>query len=282
MIFLSSILPAQDPFWEIEMLKQLQSPNLDSQMEGLDALATSLDPRIPDACLPLLKSGGTSIRRKAARAIGSRWQQIPKERVKTFVDALKVNLKSDEHGLVNMSRRGIALLKRTYDNDMFSRSKNRRWVIYERYGKPCLIDTRNHTEELLGFEVEGKFDPAYGNKAIAPSCFWHPKQDMAAMEILIFRHPREIWVWRHGSGLRPIHEKEVIKLLNSAQGKIIPGAGINMDVVRWKGETLEFNVDYTSIVDGYFIDHTALLQWDSATDKLRGLGDRVDGTRKIE
>jgi hypothetical protein len=56
-----------------------------------------------------------------------------------------------------MSRRGIALLKRTYDNDMFSRSKNRRWVIYERYGKPCLIDTRNHTEELLGCEVEGKF-----------------------------------------------------------------------------------------------------------------------------
>ena len=27
-----------------------------------------------------------------------------------------------------------------------------------------------------------------------------------------------------------------------------------MDVVRWKGETLEFNVDYTSIVDGYFIE----------------------------
>ena len=55
-----------------------------------------------------------------------------------------------------------------------------------------------------------------------------------------------------------------------------------MDVVRWKGETLEFNVDYTSIVDGYFIDHTALLQWDSATDELRVLEDTVDRTRKIE
>jgi len=108
-------------------------------MEALNSLATSLDPRIPDACLPLLKSPGMSIRRKAARAIGSRWQQIPKERGQTFVDALKVNLNSDERALVNMSRRGIGLLQRTYDNDMFSRSKNGRWVVYERYGKPCLI-----------------------------------------------------------------------------------------------------------------------------------------------
>jgi hypothetical protein len=201
----SPALPAQDEeqAFAARMLRQMASPDLDAQMEGLDALATSLDPRIPDACLPLLKSGGTSIRRKAARAIGSRWHQIPKERVAVFVEALRVNLKDEDSGLANMSRRGIALLKRTYDNDMFSRSKNRRWVVYERRGKPCLIDTRNHSEELLGSDTEGKFYPAYGNEPVAPSCFWHPKKEMVAMEILIFRWPREIWVWRHEGAFAP-------------------------------------------------------------------------------
>lgn len=264
------------------MLKQLESPDLDSQMDALDTLATSLDPRIPDACLPLLKSQGMSIRRKAARAIGSRWQQIPKDRVKVFTDALKTNLNSDEPGLVNMSRRGIALLKRTYDNNMFSRSKNRRWVIYERHGKPCLIDTRTYTEELLGFEVEGKFFPAYGNEAIAPCCLWHPKQEMVAMETLIFRRPREIWIWRHGAGLRPIHQQEVIDLLKPAKGQIVAGAGIHLEVERWKSANLEFKVEYTSMVDEVFIDHTAQVRWDSATDKLQLLRDTMDGTRKIE
>jgi hypothetical protein len=124
LLLVSPALQAQDEeqAFATKMLRQMASSDLAAQIEGLDALATSLDSRIPDACLPLLKSGGTLIRRKAARAIGSRWQQIPKERVKAFDDALKVNLNSEERGLVNMSRRGIALLKRTYNNDMFSRS----------------------------------------------------------------------------------------------------------------------------------------------------------------
>lgn len=267
---------------ETKILKQLEKPDLDSQMDALDTLATSLDPRIPEACLPLLKSQGMSIRRKAARAIGSRWHQIPKDRIKIFTDALKFNLKASEPGLVNMSRRGIALLNRTYDNDMFSRSRNRRWVIYERHGKPCLIDTRNHTEELLGAEVEGKFFPAYGNEPIAPFCFWHPKLEMAAMETLIFRRPREIWIWKHGTGLRPIHEKEVMDLLKPAQGEILPGAGIYMEIQRWKGSTLEFKVDYSSRIHDTFIDHTAVVRWDSATNKLQTLNDTVEGTRKME
>lgn len=56
--------------------------------------------------------------------------------------------------------------------------------------------------------------------------------------ILIFRRPRESWVWRHGSGLRPIHQKELVELLKPAQGGIIPG-GIYMDVERRKADTLE-------------------------------------------
>lgn len=280
MVLLSSVSPAQVP--ETGWLKQLQSPDLDSQREALIQLATSLDPRIPDACLPLLKSPGTSIRRNAARAIGSRWHQIPKERTNTFVEALKVNLNSPEVGLANMSRRGIALLDRTYDNAMFSRSKNRRWVVYERFGKPCLIDTRNHTEELLGAGAEGKFLPAYGNGEVAPHCFWHPKQDMAAMDILIFRGVREIWVWRHGARLRLFQWKELSGLLAPAKGEVVPGFGIYMTVVRWKGEDLEFTVNYTARIDESTTDHTTLLRWDPATDKVRVLEDAVEATPEMD
>jgi hypothetical protein len=93
------------------------------------------------------------------------------------------------------------------------------------------------------------------------------------MEILIFRRPREIWVWRHGLGLRPIHQQEVVEFLKPAQGEVIPGTGISMDVERWKNDTLEFKVEYTSQVDGSFADHMALVRWDSATDQLQVLKD---------
>jgi hypothetical protein len=51
-------------------------------------IGTSNDPRLPDACLPVLKKEGNSIRRLAARAIGSQWHQIPKDRVPVFTAAL--------------------------------------------------------------------------------------------------------------------------------------------------------------------------------------------------
>src|SRR5262249_16199860 len=51
----------------------------------------------------------------------------------------------------NMADRAIGLLTRRYDSKMFSKSPNGRWVIYERYGLPCLIDTTTESEELLGW-----------------------------------------------------------------------------------------------------------------------------------
>ena len=50
---------------------QLKSPEPDVRIAALRELQTSLDPRIPDAMLPLLADEGNSIRRLAARAIGS-------------------------------------------------------------------------------------------------------------------------------------------------------------------------------------------------------------------
>ena len=264
-----------------ERLKQLANEDPEVQSDALREVAASLDPRIPEACLPLLKSPGNSVRRKAARAIGSRWQQIPPERVPVFVKELKENLDSGEHGEVNMRRRGIALLERTYDNPMFSRSSNGRWVIYERFKKPCLIDTRNQTEELLGPDVDGDFYPAYGNKEVSPHCIWHPKEEIAAMEIQIFRWPREIWIWKHGTGLRPIHVAELVALLKPAKGKVLPGAAFAMDLHQWNGEVLEFKASYTSADGEEFTDHTATLCWDSVTDKTRLIRDKEDGVRQV-
>ena len=144
---LTTMLPARAEPNVTLLLKQLQSRNIETRYDAMRSLQTSLDPRIPEACLPVLQMEGNSIRRLAARAIGSRWHGIPKERVPAFTAALKAQLDGDHDGLRNMSRRGIALLTRDYRNAMVSRSSNKRWVIYERYGLPCLIDTSNNTEE---------------------------------------------------------------------------------------------------------------------------------------
>ena len=78
---LSVPLLAQDQGEITKLLKQLQSQNIDTRQRAMFELQPVLDPRVPDACLPVLKMEGESIRRLAARAIGSRWHQISKERV---------------------------------------------------------------------------------------------------------------------------------------------------------------------------------------------------------
>jgi HEAT repeat protein len=133
-------------------LAQLKKPEPDARIAALRELETSLDPRIPDAMLPLLSDEGNSIRRLAARAIGSRWWQISNE-MPEFVEALRRNKKSEFEDERNMIARAIGLLKRDYTSEMFACSTNKRWVIYERRGLPCLIDTKTETEELLGWPV---------------------------------------------------------------------------------------------------------------------------------
>lgn len=270
-------LPAQETAQVTALLQQLKpgtEPKI--QLEALHAIATSLDPRIPPACLPLLQSPGTSLQRNAARAIGSRWWQIPPDQLAAYVQALQKNLRSGNEQLENMTRRGIGLLARTYDNDMFSRSRSKRWVIYERHGKPCVIDTRNHKEELLGFGIDGNFMPAFGNAPLTQACHWHPKQEMVALDMLLFRRPGLLWVWRPAGGLRPFAIAELSKLLKPA-GNGPSGIPIqSVDFKAWKGTGLEFTVSYSVRTEEVSEEHTALLRWESAQDTLRVLSDRVE------
>lgn len=274
-LLIPSVLPAQSEAEVTALLQRLQSPDAEARLAAMHDLQVSLDPRIPDACLPALQKDGDSVRRLAARAIGSRWHQIPKERVPVFIAALKAHLKSEHEGLVNMARRGIALLDHSYAGKMLSRSKSKRWVIYERHGLPCLIDTANGTEELLGFGAGGDLAAAWGNTEVAPAAVWHPKADMVALEILQGRKLSTVWTWAHGKGLRRFTEAEILKSLGYPESAISGASGFYTSDPEWSGDNLRFRVSFTVKKGEDFIEHEARLLWNPAKDKLQVASDKI-------
>ena len=266
-IFVAAITsaPGAEPDVTV-LLTQLQSDDLETRYDAMRQLGTSNDPRLPDACLSVLNKEGHSIRRLAARAIGSLWHQIPKERVPVFTAALNAQLESGHDGLKNMARRGIALLNRNYDSAMVSRSANKRWVIYERRGLPCLIDTGNETEELLGFGTEAKcrpaylkfgteakFMPAFLNVEVAPAAVWHPEKEMVALGISEYRRHSTIWVWEHKKGLRQFQHEDALKALGIANESDRLGIYFISSIVGWKPEGLEFSVSFSVKRNGEYI-----------------------------
>lgn len=252
-------------------LKRLQSPDIEVRREAIDGIQLSLDPRIPDACLPLLSQEGDSIRRLAARAIGSRWHQISAERAPVFIAALKAQLQSEHEGLVNMARRGIALLSRDYRSPMVSRSRSKRFVIYERHGLPCLIDTGTMTEELLGFPSDADMACAWGNGELAPTVKWHPKKEMVVMEMLGGRKFSTAWAWIHGVGLRQLDADAQIKALGLKEGDVHHAGGWFATPESWEGDSVRISLSYMTMRGDDFLDHEAVLLWSPATQALKVL-----------
>lgn len=267
-------LRAQEEAEVTQLLKELQSPDTDARREAIAALQTSLDPRIPEACLPLFQMEGDSIRRLAARAVGSRWHQIPKERAPVFTAALKAQLKSEHDGLVNMARRGIALLNRNYGDAMVSRSKSKRWVIYERHGLPCLIDTKTMTEELLGHPSDAQMTCAWGNSELAPTVHWHPKKEMAAMDLLEGRKLSTIWVWIHGTGLRQLSFDAQVKALGQKEDAIAGAAGFYTEFTGWNGDSLDYSLTFAVQKGDDYLDHAATLRWNPTTGQVSVISDK--------
>jgi HEAT repeats len=255
-------------------LARLKSPDAEVRVEALRTLQTSLDPRIPEAVLPLLADEGNSIRRLAARAVGSRWWQIPKDRVPVFVAALKRNETSEFEDERNMVRRGIGLLTRNYQGKMFPRSADGRWVIYERRGLPCLIDTKSETEELLGWapdedDIDGRLASAWGNGETAGSVLWHDNKAIAALSIIVNRRESVVWIWQHRGGLRKIETNEILKALGGRENDMNFPGSFYVDVKGWKGDELRFEVSYSTKKGDAYSDHTAVLGWDASKNKLR-------------
>jgi hypothetical protein len=250
------------------LLAQLKNPEPETRIAALRELQTSLDPRIPDAMLPLLSDEGNSIRRLAARAIGSRWWQIPKEKVPQFVEALRRNEKSEFEDERNMVARGIGLLTHDYKSKMFARSSNGRWVVYERRGLPCLIDTTTDTEELLGgprdesATSEGMLLCALGNEPLGDAVAWHPTKEAVAFSVLMSRRSVMIWIWEHRFGLQKLQPAMLMKLLKLKEPVDEPNP-FTAQIKEWKNNELHVSVDWGRD------EQSAVVAWDLSTHKWR-------------
>lgn len=246
-------------------LHRLQSPNASVRVEALRELQTSLDPRIPEAMLPLLGDEGDSIRRLAARAIGSRWWQIPKEQVPHYLKALQASRRSEYEDERNMAARAVGLLKRDYKGPMFARSRNGRWVLYERRQLPCLIDTHNESEELLGWFLDsGDFAwlaSATANLPLSGNVLWHPKKEMVAMEMIPSRYIITIWVWRHTAGVLRLDIEKIAKEL----GNSMEGVGFYAQIYKWDGDELLIEVSS---------EKTDFIAWDVVKNTMRSVSSK--------
>jgi hypothetical protein len=257
------LLPAALADEEIEnALRELKSPSPEVRVSGLRDLMTSLDPRIPDAVLPLLRDEGDSIRRLAARALGSRWWQIPEESRAEILRALEPNLRSPHEDERQMAVRAVGLIsrQRTAREPVFSLSPNKRWLVYERRGLPCIIDTENDTEELVGWEPLPESYISYCGS------HWHPRIEMLAVSVGIGRHHSAIWIWRPGKPLLKLDKSDLEPLLG---GNLTQLGLDNCSVKSWKGRDLLVDYTYEISKDEEYEAWTARFQWSPETGRLR-------------
>jgi len=249
-------------------LAQLKNPEPEARIAALRELQTSLDPRISDAMLSLLSDKGNSIRRLAARAIGSRWWQISKEKVPEFVEALRRNEKSEFEDETNMVARAIGLLTRDYKSKMFAHSSTGRWVVYERRGLPCLIDTTTDTEELLGWPrdesttSEGMLLPALGNEPLGDAVVWHPTKEAVAFSVLKSRRSVMVWIWEHRFGLEKLQPAMLIKMLKLKEPVDEPNP-FTAQIKDWKNNELHVSVGWGRD------EQSAVVAWDLSEHRWR-------------
>jgi hypothetical protein len=249
-------------------LAQLKNPEPEARIAALRELQTSLDPRVPDAMLSLLSDEGNSIRRLAARAIGSRWWQISKEKIPEFVEALRRNEKSEFEDETNMVARAIGLLTRDYKSKMFAHSSNGRWIVYERRGLPCLIDTSTDTEELLGSPrdesttSEGMLLPALGNEPLGNAVVWHPTKEAVAFSVLKSRRSVMVWIWEHRFGLQKLQPAMLIKMLKLKEPVDEPNP-FTAQIKEWKNNELHVSVGWDRD------EQSAVVAWDLSKHRWR-------------
>lgn len=263
--------PVADPANDV-LLDQLKAGN----MKALRSLQTSFDPRIPEALLPLLNRDlGSSEQRLAARGIGSRYGQIPTDRIPVFVAALKRTIEQCDGrtAIRNMANRAIGLLTRKYGSAMFSPSPDGKWVIYERRGLPCLIDLERSNEELLGWDAEnsgGQFSPAWDNEEVKESAQWESRGRAVASGIIVGRKSSSIWIWKvKDSSLLKLTPEILAKAASMDPKTLRFYRGSCASSTGWEGNTFRF--DATLSVpdpDGKPDDRRYLGSWNLETGSL--------------
>ena len=75
---------------------------------------------------------------------------------------------------------------------------------------PCLIDTTNESEELLGYDPEDRdwLASTFSRGALDEAVFWHAENEVVAMSILLHRRASAVWIWKHKEGLHKITAAE--------------------------------------------------------------------------
>lgn len=251
------------------LFKLLQNEKMDVRIAALRELQTSLDPRLPDALLILLKDEGNSIRRLAARGIGSRYWQIPEERIPAFVQALKANANTEFEDEKSMVNRAVTLLTRNYDSPEVSRSPNGRWVLYERYGLPCLIDTSTGSEELLGWNPDERvrISSYLLRGGHEEASIWHPEKEMVAITASVSRRVSTMIAWVHRKGFKQLDHSKVYKALGANEAQVNGAAGFYVDHGGWEGDQVRISC--------YFMVLESL-------EGLKNKGDFVEGEIEAE
>jgi hypothetical protein len=259
-----------------DWLSDLQSPEVTTRRATIDAIQTLEDPRIPAACLPLLQDEGFSIRRQAARAIGSRFAQIPASRKEEYLKALK---KCEAEGPADVSlicQRAIGLLTQTYSYPSFSVSPNGAWVLYERRRLPVIANVQTRQHMLLApVDLETDPDQALLLK-LAVTCdsamnlfdpHWHPQGNVLVFTPhgqWRFYHP--ICVWVAGEDAVKVLDVEFFKPL---LGSRYPTWGTTTDFVRWDGNKVVVRIYDCASPDGPPPhDPGVLVSYDIRTGKI--------------
>jgi hypothetical protein len=254
-----------------DWIVQLSSPDMAVRRDAIDRIQTLDDPRIPEDCLPLLHDPGLSIRRQAARAIGSRYYQVPKERLPEFIAALRQYRRevSDDDKVV--AERGLGLLTHDFSEPAFSVSPDKKWVLYEQRRRPMIADTGLETRQLLAPKVpaglpysripvhieRGEFvedapyalvQPIHLLKLMTTSesvdDLFHPHWNPASTALELqpdiqarFFTPGCLWRSRDGA-----YRVFMVESFQRLYGKRFPHWSTTLDFVKWEGPKAIFKI----------------------------------------
>jgi hypothetical protein len=254
-----------------DWIADLHSPDVALRREAIFRIQTLDDPRVPAACLPLLNDTGLSIRRLAARAIGSRFYDISDADRPRYLAALQACLDSrkDEpddgsysgvDDVTLMCQRAISLLSRRYDSPPFSVSPNGKWVLYERRRRPVIAYIAKQQHHLItpldpdGYQADEAYYSEDEDDANLPETnilktvdtnlpadqlfapHWRSNGEALAFSLermqRRFYHP--ILVWSAASPSRVVVLDEAF--FQNLLGTRYPQWGTTTDFVAWKGE----------------------------------------------
>ena len=190
----------------------------------------------------ILKDEGFSIRRQAARAIGSRFSEVPDDQRKTYVTALKTCAAEGPEDVTLICQRAIGLLTENYKFPSFSVGPKKKWVLYERRRLPVIAPVKGGPHNLVSpvaIDYDGKPDllKMEVTNESAEELFhphWHPGGDALAFTMQLQRRfYTPVCVWSATS--------EKVKILEARSLKDVlpsryPAWGTTTEFARWDGD----------------------------------------------